>query len=167
MLPSERDIKVEEYEKDIWGRDVSATTLTVNGKDIDYGLVMLDQRQSDYFTNYGEHQDPSRHEQYKAYYSDYSKYQSTDSHQPLNKAQFEAMTSLHDRFTKVKELFLEGEATQEDLDNVTAALYSDPDKVVRYRQDLFDMTRPTFDDGTLRYAYQESFENMRPEDQAK
>jgi hypothetical protein len=166
LLPSERDIKVEEYEKDIWGRDVSATTLTVNGKDIDYGLVMLDQRQSDYFTNYGEHQDPSRHEQYKAYYSDYSKYQSTDSHQPLNKAQFEAMTSLHDRFTKVKELFLEGEATQEDLDNVTAALYSDPDKVVRYRQDLFDMTRPTFDDGTLRYAYQESFENMRPEDQA-
>ncbi len=136
MLPEGSQVKTHDYGKDHFGRTVSGVTRNINGVEVDYGLVALDQQMSTYYTKYGKNPDPMKHDQYKEYYSRLVPYQLGTSEEYPSVEELELMTDLQKKFQKTYSDFKEGEATQEQLDAVTAELYGDPQRVMRYRRAL-------------------------------
>lgn len=136
MLPEGSQVKTHDYGKDHFGRTVSGVTRNINGVEVDYGLVALDQQMSTYYTKYGKHPDPMKHDQYKEYYSRLVPYQLGTTEEYPSVEELELMTDLQKKFQKTYSDFKEGEATQEQLDAVTAELYGDPQRVMRYRRAL-------------------------------
>lgn len=136
MMPEGSQVTTHDYGKDHFGRTVAGVTRNINGVEVDYGLVALDQQMSTYYTKYGKHPDPMKHDQYKEYYSRLVPYQLGTSEEYPSVEELELMTDLQKKFQKTYNDFKEGEATQEQLDAVTAELYGDPQRVMRYRRAL-------------------------------
>ncbi len=136
VMPVGSEVTVDSYGKGTFGRNLSGVTRNINGTEVDYGLVALDQQMSTYYTKYGEHPDPMKHDQYKEYYSRLVPYQLGTSEELPSKEEMEEITVLQQKFSKTYRDFKEGEATQEQLDSVTAELYGDPQKVMKYRRAL-------------------------------
>lgn len=142
VLPKGQPVVTHDYGRDHFGRQVSGVNRVINGVEVDYGLVALDQQMSTYFTEYGEHPDPTKHDEYKEYYSKHVPYQFGTAEQPLTREQFNDMTAKHEQFRKTYTAFKEGDATQEEFDQVTADLYGDSGMVMRYRHQLSAWNRP-------------------------
>lgn len=142
VLPKGQPVVTHDYGRDHFGRQVSGVNRVINGVEVDYGLVALDQQMSTYFTEYGEHPDPTKHDEYKEYYSKHVPYQFGTAEQPLTREQFNDMTAKHEQFRKTYAAFKEGDATQEEFDQVTANLYGDSGMVMRYRHQLSAWNRP-------------------------
>lgn len=142
VLPKGQPLVTHDYGKDHFGRQVSGVNRVINGTEVDYGLVALDQQMSTYYTEYGEHPDPLKHDEYKEYYSKHVPYQFGTAEQPLDQKQFETMTAKHEQFSKTYQAFKDGEATQETFDQATADLYGDSGMVMRYRHQLSNWNRP-------------------------
>ncbi|QPI17704.1 putative internal virion protein [Alteromonas phage vB_AmeP_R8W] len=136
IMPEGSQVTTHDYGKDHFGRTVAGVTRNINGVEVDYGLVALDQQMSTYYTKYGKHPDPMKHDQYKEYYSRLVPYQLGTSEEYPSVEELELMTDLQKKFQKTYSDFKEGEATQEQLDAVTAELYGDPQRVMRYRRAL-------------------------------
>lgn len=148
ILPKGEPIITHDYGRDHFGRKVSSATRSINGVDVDYGLVALDQGMSTYFVEYGEHPDPLKHDAYKEYYSKYTPYQFGATEEPLTREQFDEMTAKQELFRKTYNTFKEGETTQEEFDRVTADLYGNPEMVMRYRHQLSNWNRPIEQENT-------------------
>jgi len=142
VLPEGKPVATHDYGRDHFGRQVSGVNRVIDGVEVDYGLVALDQQMSTYYTEYGEHPDPLKHDEYKEYYSRHVPYQFGTAEQPLTKEQFDTVTAKHERFNNTYTAFKEGDATQEEFDKATADLYGDPDMVMRYRHQLSAWNRP-------------------------
>lgn len=142
VLPKGQPVITHDYGRDHFGRQVSSVNRVINGVEVDYGLVALDQQMSTYFTEYGEHPDPLKHDQYKEYYSKHVPYQFGTAEEPLTQTQFKEMVQKHEAFTNTYNKFKDGDATQEEFDQVTADLYGNPDMVMRFRHQLYGWNRP-------------------------
>lgn len=167
LLPEgQAQIKTTGEETDMFDRPLRKVERLVNGVSIDTALVTMDQKFSDYNIRYGESDNPQDHELYKHYYSNYSVYQekgainpSTDlasepsgkEYAPLSESEYTSMQAKHEAFNRAKAGLEDGSLSQENFDNALVTLYSDSDMVVRFRQDTFDMSQPTRDDGSMRY----------------
>ena len=166
MLPKGAEIKTTGDKTDMFNRPLRKVERLVNGVSIDTALVTMDQKFSDYNIRYGENDNPQDHELYKHYYSNYSVYQekgginpstgvdsepSGKEYAPLNEEEYNGMAAKHSAFNKAKLGLENGEISQSQFDSALVDLYQDSDMVVRYRQDTFDMTQPTRDDGSMRY----------------
>lgn len=127
---------------------MAGVTRNINGVDVDYGLVALDQQMSNYYTKYGKHPDPMKHDQYKDYYSRLVPYQLGTSEPYPSAEEITEMTGLQKKFRETYSNFKEGNATQEQLDAVTAELYGDPQRVMRYRRALVRANYDTAKDNT-------------------
>lgn len=161
VMPVGSEVQVTDYGTDHFGREVSGVSRVINDVEIDYGLVALDQQMATYYTKYGEHPDPLKHNQYKEYYSRLVPYQIGSTEEPLKHDEVVSMTAKHEAFTKTYADFKEGNATQEQLDSVTADLYGDPNKVMRYRRMLFTQNQQMNQDNhyTLSGAMKIAMEN--------
>ncbi len=156
ILPEESPVEVTEHGTDKFGRKLGDVFREVNGEKINFGLVQLDQGFSSYFTKFGKHPDPKLHNQYKEFYSPYVQYQAGESQDPLTAEQFKEVSRLQENFTRVNNLFSEGEATQEELDTAMVELYKNPELVSRFRHQLHNWDREASyenDGGPLRNAY--------------
>jgi len=166
LFPTGSEIKTTGDKDDMFGRRLRKVERVVNGVNIDTSLVTMDQKFSDYNIRYGESDNPQDHELYKHYYSQYSDYQEAgainphsgvveesfrDEYKPLNEAEYIDMTAKHKAFSEATAGLESGSVSQEDFNAALVNLYQDSDKVVRFRQDTFDMTQPTRDDGSMRY----------------
>ena len=161
ILPEGKDVTTDKVDVDRYGRTVSSLKRNINGVEVDYGLVALDQEMSDYYTKYGEHPDPMMHDAYKEYYSKDVPYQFGTSEVPLTEDEFNNMTQLHEDFQSTFEKFKNNEATQDELDQITADLYGNPDMVKRYRHQLSGWNRPIEEESeyTIRGAMRIAMEN--------
>ena len=156
ILPEGSPVEVTEHGTDKFGRKLGDVFREVNGEKINFGLVQLDQGFSSYFTKFGKHPDPKLHNQYKEFYSPYVQYQAGESQDPLTAEQFKEVSRLQENFTRVNNLFSEGEATQEELDTAMVELYKNPELVSRFRHQLHNWDREASyenDGGPLRNAY--------------
>ena len=142
VLPEDTEITTNSYGNDHFGRNVSGVNRVIDGVEVDYGLVALDQQMSTYYTEFGEHPDPLKHDQYKEYYSKHVPYQFGTAEESLTTEQFNEMTVKHEQFTKVYSDFKDGKATQEQLDKATVNLYGDATRVMQYRHQLSAWNRP-------------------------
>lgn len=163
LLPQGSKIKTEVHDTGIFGRQISSISKNIQGKDIDLGLVLLDQDMSEYYTRYGEHLDPNKHEQYSNYFSKEIPYQFEDvgsAVEPLTADEVSKMQSKQKQFKDVLGKFKEGGATQEELDTATLELYGEPDKVVRYRKMISKWNKPTeeLEKDSLAYSMRKTFE---------
>ncbi len=143
VLPKGKPVIEYNYGKDHFGRKVSSVKRDINGVEIDYGLVALDQQMSTYYTEFGTHPDPLSHDQYKEYYSKDVPYQFGSTEEPLTQDEMVSMTAKQKKFTETYQAFKEGDVSQEDFDNVTADLYGNPDLVMRYRHQVSNWNKPT------------------------
>jgi hypothetical protein len=148
MLPTGEPIEHVPYGHDHFGRQVSGVVRNVNGVDVDYGFVALDQDMSKYYTKYGTHPDPQKHNEYKQYYSKHVPYQYGDPAADISDEDFNQVAKLQTEFTEAYSKHAKGEASREVLDAATAALYADPAKVAQYRQRLSDWNRPVDQEST-------------------
>jgi len=122
-----------DYGVDHHGRKLSGVTKTINDKDIDLGLVLLDQGYSTYQTRYGEAKDPALHDAYKEYFAKNSPYQYGEFRQAMDPKDYEAIGKAQQEFKSTYSKFKDGGATQEELDQATYNLYKDPQKVAHFR----------------------------------
>lgn len=163
LLPKGSTINKEVHGTGIFNRQISSISKNIKGKDIDLGLVLLDQDMSEYYTRYGEHLDPTRHEQYSAYFSKDIPYQFGDvgsAVEPLTAQEVTAIQTKQKLFKETLQNFKDGKATQEELDEATYELYNDPDKIVRYRTQISSWNKPTedLDKESLAYNMRKTFE---------
>ena len=168
VLPRGTEVSVTEYDKGVFGRSVSGVSRNIGGRDIDYGLVALDQEMINYYTKYGEHPDPMKHDQYKAYFSQYAPYQYGDTAEPLSAERSAEITALHERFTSVREAMHNGEATREEFDIAIADLYENPADVVAYRNERFrgaGSAKLEEHDASLRFAHDIMMQDPKMRDQ--
>lgn len=163
LLPKGSTINKEVHGTGIFNRQISSISKNIKGKDIDIGLVLLDQDMSEYYTRYGEHLDPKRHEQYSAYFSKDIPYQFGDvgsAVEPLTAQEVTDIQTKQKLFKETLQNFKDGKATQEELDEATYELYNDPDKIVRYRTQISSWNKPTedLDKESLAYNMRKTFE---------
>ena len=88
IVPEGAEVEVTDYGTDHFGRSVSGVTRNINGVEVDYGLVALDQQMSTYYTEHGQHPDPLKHDQYKEYYSRKVPYQLGSSEELMDTPEF-------------------------------------------------------------------------------
>lgn len=161
VLPVGSEIQTTKRDVDRYGRTVGDVTRIIGGVEVDYGLVALDQGFSDYYTAYGQHKDPMMHNAYKEYYSKDVPYQFGATEKPLTPEEFKEMELMQTQFKEIHAEFKEGKATQDQLDAITARLYGDKDKVLRYRHQVSNWDRPIEeeDELTLRGAMRIAMED--------
>lgn len=161
VLPVGEEVKTNVYGNDHFGRQLAGVTRIVNGVEIDYGLVALDKQMALYYTKYGKHPDPTKHNEYKEYYSKHVPYQFGAAEEPLTKEEIVFMQENHKVFDETYDKFKSGKATQEEFDEITAKLYGDSNLVMRYRHQLSNWNRPIDqeDGGTLRGAMRIAMED--------
>jgi len=167
VLPEDSKIVTHDYGRDHFGRQVAGVKRDINGVNIDYGLVALDQEMSTYFTEYGEHPDPLKHDQYKEYYSKDVPYQFGTAAEPMTKDELVSMENKHKLFTETYNNFKHGIASQEQLDEATVDLYKDETLVKRYRQHLANWNRPLNEENfsTIRGAMRLAMEDPKIREQ--
>ena len=162
VLPEGKEVTSETYTTGKYGRNISGVTRNINGVNVDYGLVALDQEMATYYTNYGEHVDPLQHARYKEYYSNKIPYQFGSAEEPLTEDEYKSMSEKHTKFTEDFGKFKAGELSQEEFDKTTADLYGNPDMVARYRNQLKNWNKPIEDEAAnslilaMRTAFKEN-----------
>lgn len=160
-LPEGETIQEHNYTFDHHGRNVSGVTRNINGVEVDYGLVALDQEMSTYYTEFGEHVDPLKHNHYKEYYSDKIPYQFGSSEEPLTDEEFDFIEQKQQQFKDDYNKFKNGSISQEEFDKTTAELYGNPDLVARYRNQIKNWNKPLEDEdktslrGIMRTAFEQ------------
>ena len=125
--------KTHDYGVDHYGREVSTVAKTINGVDIDAGLVIMDQGYSSYQTRFGEAKDPAMHENYKEFFSKDMPYQYGEFRQPMTREAYAEIADAQVAFSETYNKLQNGETTQEEFDQATYNLYKDPQKVAHFR----------------------------------
>lgn len=163
ILPAGSEVTLEGDTKDAFGRDVNSVIREINGVKIDYGLVALDQGMSSYYTKFGKHRDPLRHDQYKDFVSEYAPWNySLPSEDVSNEMSREDILSMADRRQVLDDAVnaqLAGSGSQEAVDAALVGYYNDPRKVVAYRKHLYDMSAPKENNSGYRAVYEQVMNN--------
>ncbi len=164
VLPKGSEVETTPRTVDHFDRQVADVKRVINGVEIDYGLVALDQDFSNYYLKKGKHPDPVVHGMYKNYYSKDLPYEFGATFTPLDDDKVAEMEQKHALFSETYIKFQDGDATQEELDEATVNLYGNSDDVVRYRQHLSEWNKPKVeqDPNGLTAAMQKAFE-LQPE----
>lgn len=156
LFPEGSDVSVNQHEIDRFGRRVSSVKRNINGVEIDWGLVALDQELSQYYIQYGSHSDPMLHDQYKEYFADYAPYNYGDVQPKLPPEEVKRMEHRYFTLQNTLEAMEQGQATQEDVDAALVDLYKDPAKVVSYRHQIKQWDREvdmSMHDASVRFAH--------------
>ena len=117
---------------DHYGRRVASVSKTINGVDIDMGLVQMAQGYSAYNVKYGVNKDPALHNAYKEWYAKNSPYQHGEFRQNMTKENYESMDSAMQAFNDTLTKFNKKEVGQDVLDQATFNAFSDPKKLAHY-----------------------------------
>lgn len=135
IIPSDSDVIATGNTQDHYGRNLSQVTRIVNGVEVDWGLVVMDNELSQYETKYGTAPD-NWHEVYKQYYSKYAPYEYDSIQEPLEPETLSRMASLEQMFKAAYTTYEDNPTpeTRKDLDLTLAAFYGNPQDVARYRQ---------------------------------
>lgn len=133
IVPSTSDVSLDIKGQDKYGRNISQATRLVNGVEVDWGLVVMDQDLSHYVTSFGEAPD-EWHEVYKQYYSKYAPYQYNEVAPVLTDEQLNKMATKEQRFQTAYTKFIEsGEEDRTELDAALSDLYGNPAELAEYR----------------------------------
>jgi len=117
---------------DHYGRRVASVSKTINGVDIDMGLVQMAQGYSAYNVKFGTNKDPALHDAYKEWYAKNSPYQHGEFRQNMTKENYESMDSSMKAFNDTLAKFNKKEVGQDVLDQATFNAFSDPKKLAHY-----------------------------------
>ena len=97
VIPETSDVSLDVKGQDKYGRNISQAKRIINGVEVDWGLVVMDQDLSHYVTSFGEAPD-EWHDVYKQYYSKYAPYQYNEVAPVLPDEQLAKMQSKEQRF---------------------------------------------------------------------
>lgn len=168
MLPEGSKVKTRQYGSDHFGRKTSSVSKIVNGVEMDFGLMSMDQGFSSYYTQYGNHEDPMMDSNYREYFTKHAPYQYGDTAPRMQPEEVADMRRKHENFATIYDAFTKGEAGQEEMDQAAFELYNDPAKVANYRRHLSQWDRQVTEgdhDGSSRFAH--DWFNSNPEHRAE
>lgn len=117
---------------DHYGRRVASVSKTINGVDIDMGLVQMAKGYTAYNVKFGTNKDPALHEAYKEWYAKNSPYQHGEFRQNMTKDDYASMDSSMKAFDDTLAKFNKKEVGQDVLDQATFNAFSDPKKLAHY-----------------------------------